>query len=176
VKLIVLLRGINIGQRNRIAMPALREVLEDAGFGEARTYLQSGNVVLSKRVSAQKIRKLIEKEFGLDVAVVTRTRDELAAVVRKNPLAKVAKNPKRYQVSFLDRRLSKDAAAKLESLRDTREQLVIQGREVYAWHPAGVARSKLWAALAGKGLGVTATSRNWTTVEALLALADEDRG
>ena len=47
---------------------------------------------------------------------------------------------------------------------------------LYAWHPAGVARSKLWAALAGSGLGVTATSRNWTTVTNLLALADEDPG
>jgi uncharacterized protein (DUF1697 family) len=49
--------------------------------------------------------------------------------------------------------------------------VVVSGREVYAWHPQTVARSKLWAKLAGKTLGVTATSRNWTTVEALLELA-----
>jgi uncharacterized protein (DUF1697 family) len=176
VKLIVLLRGINIGPRNRIAMPALREALEAAGWGEARTYLQSGNVVLSMRVSAEKIRELIRSEFGLEVAVVTRTRDELARVVARNPLARVAKDPKRYQVSFLDRALSKNVVAKLESLRADGEALAVEGREVYAWHPAGAARSKLWAALAGKGLGVTATSRNWTTVEALLGLADEDPG
>jgi uncharacterized protein (DUF1697 family) len=174
--LIVLLRGINLGSHNRIAMPALRDALEAAGFGEARTYVQSGNVVLRKQVSAKKIRELISTEFGLDVDVVTRSRDELAAVVKRNPLKKVAKDPKRYQVSFLDSALSKDAVAKLESLRADGERLAVHGREVYAWHPAGVARSKLWAALAGKGLGVTATSRNWTTVEALLALADENPG
>jgi uncharacterized protein (DUF1697 family) len=155
-------------------MPALRDALEAAGAGEARTYLQSGNVVLSKRASAKKIRELIASEFGLDVDVVTRTRDELAAVVARNPLAKVAKDPKRYQVSFLDSALSRDAVAKLESLRANGEALAVEGRELYAWHPAGVARSKLWAALAGKSLGVTATSRNWSTVQALLALADED--
>ena len=54
--------------------------------------------------------------------------------------------------------------------------MVVSGREVYAWHPQDVARSKLWAKLAGQGLGVTATSRNWTTVEALLELADRPLG
>ena len=157
-------------------MPALRAALEAAGLGEARTYLQSGNVVLAKRASAARIREVIRDEFGLEVEVVTRTRDELARVAERNPLARVAKDPKRYQVSFLDRALSKETVAKLESLRANGEALVVDEKEVYAWHPAGVARSKLWAALAGKGLGVTATSRNWTTVQALLALADETAG
>ena len=61
----------------------------------------------------------------------------------------------------------------LEALAAPSEEFVTSGREVYAWHPDGVARSKLWAKLAGKDLGVTATSRNWTTVEALLELAGE---
>jgi uncharacterized protein (DUF1697 family) len=51
------------------------------------------------------------------------------------------------------------------------EELVFSGREIYAWHPKGVARSKLWAALAGRGLGVPATARNWTTVTKLLELS-----
>jgi len=161
-------------------MPALREALEAAGHERVRTYVQSGNVVLSSRRSATRVadevRALLVREFGVDVEVVVRTRDELAAVVAGNPLAKVATDPKRYQVSFLDRPLAKEMVAKLETVRDARERLVVDGREVYAWHPAGVARSKLWSALAGSGLGVTATSRNWTTVTSLLALADEDPG
>jgi uncharacterized protein (DUF1697 family) len=60
----------------------------------------------------------------------------------------------------------------LEQSAAADERVVVSGREVYAWHPKTVARSKLWAKLAGQGLGVTATSRNWTTVEALLELAD----
>jgi uncharacterized protein (DUF1697 family) len=58
---------------------------------------------------------------------------------------------------------------------DDSEQVVAIGREIYAWHPKTVARSKLWAKLAGKGLGVTATARNWATVEALLELANDSR-
>ena len=54
--------------------------------------------------------------------------------------------------------------------------MVARGREIYAWHPDGVARSKLWNELAGKGLGVTATARNWTTVTTLLDMASESSG
>ena len=65
------------------------------------------------------------------------------------------------------------SCAKLEALAVGDERFTAIGREFYTWHPDGVARSKLWAALAGKGLGVTATARNWTTVTTLLEMADE---
>jgi uncharacterized protein (DUF1697 family) len=96
---VVLLRGINLGSRNRIAMPALRTALEDAGFDDVRTYLQSGNVVLSSSAKAadvaRKVERVIAKDFGLEIAVVTRTRAQLAKVLEHNPLRRVAKNPKR---------------------------------------------------------------------------------
>jgi uncharacterized protein (DUF1697 family) len=174
---IVLLRGINIGPRNRIAMPKLREALEEAGFDDVGTYVQSGNVVLSSTASATKVARECERaiadRFGFDVDVVVRTRAQLAAVVKRNPLGKVAKEPKRYQVSFLSAKLDAATVQKLEELAVPPEQLVAHGRELYAWHPRGVARSKLWAKLAGRGLGVTATARNWTTVTKLLELAGE---
>jgi uncharacterized protein (DUF1697 family) len=156
-------------------MPAFREALAEAGFGDVETYVQSGNAVVSSRASAdavaRKVKRLIADRFGLDVAVVVRTRAELAAVVRRNPLGDVAKDPKRYQVSFLSAKPDRETIHKLEALAANGERLVASGRELYAWHPKGVARSKLWAALAGRGLGVTATARNWTTVTKLLELA-----
>lgn len=174
---IVLLRGINLGPRNRISMPALREALGEAGFADVRTYVQSGNVVLSAatrpQATARKVERLIAEQFGLEIAVVVRTKAELARVVKKNPLRQVAKDPKRYQVSFVDRKLDAQTVRKLEAAVGEGEALVVDGHEVYAWHGAGVARSKLWAVLAGRGLGITATARNWTTVETLLAMAEE---
>jgi uncharacterized protein (DUF1697 family) len=170
-----LLRGINIGPRNRIAMPALRETLEEAGFGDVQTYVQSGNVVLTSRAKPETVRRkveqVIQESFGLEIPVVVRTRAELAAIVRRNPLKQVAREPKRYQVSFLERKLPAEKVRALEAVAAPGEQVVAHGREVYAWHPSGVARSKLWSKLAGKDLGVTGTSRNWTTVEALCELA-----
>ena len=157
-------------------MQKLRPVLEDAGFDDVRTYLQSGNVVLSSKAAPVKVarecERLIADAFGLNIAVVVRTRAELAGVVKRNPLAKVAEDPKRYQVSFLERKPSAALVRKLEEVAVAAERVVAVGREIYAWHPEGVARSKLWAQLAGKGLGVTATARNWTTVTKLLELAD----
>jgi uncharacterized protein (DUF1697 family) len=173
---IVLLRGINVGSHNRVAMPELRELLAEAGFDDVRTYVQSGNVVLTSGQRpdrlARRCERLIAERFGLEVAVVARTRDELAAVVERDPLGDVATNPKRYQVSFLDAELDAGTVRKLEQARAEPERLAVIGREVYAWHPEGAARSRLWTLLAGKGLGVTATSRNWTTVTKLLEVAD----
>ncbi len=123
---------------------------------------------------ARRIEGLIAEHFGFEVPVVVRTRDELAAVVALNPLGDVAENPKRYQVTFLESELPAEAATRLESLRVEPERLVIAGRELYTWHPEGIARSKLWARTADKSLGVVATARNWTTVTTLLAMADEE--
>jgi uncharacterized protein (DUF1697 family) len=174
---VALLRGINLGPRNRIAMPELREALEDAGFEDVRTHLQSGNVVLESTAKpetvARKCEKVIKERFGLEIPVVVRTRAELAKVVKRNPLGKVATDPKRYQVSFLSNKLPAKVLRDLEEVAAESEQVVAIGREVYAWHPKTIARSKLWTKLAGKGLGVTATARNWATVEALLVLAED---
>lgn len=174
---ILLLRGINLAGHNRIAMPALRDALTAAGFGDVRTYLQSGNVVLSSSAKAddvvRKVKRLIAKEFGLDIAVVGRTRAQLGKVVELNPLQKVAKNPKRYQVSFLEAKATRELMRRVEDAAVPPEQVIAVGREIYAWHPDGVGRSQLWALLGSQRLGVTATSRNWTTVTSLLTLAED---
>jgi uncharacterized protein (DUF1697 family) len=158
-------------------MPELRELLASVGFDDVRTYLQSGNVVLSSDASPEQVARECERQiagrFGLDIDVVARTRDQLAKVVRRNPLADVAVNPKRYQVSFLAARPDPEAVRKLAAVAVAPEQFVVIDREIYAWHPDGIGRSRLWALLAGRGLGVTATARNWSTVTNLLAIADE---
>jgi uncharacterized protein (DUF1697 family) len=174
---ILLLRGVNVGSHNRLAMPKLREALTNAGYGDVRTYLQSGNVVVSSRHEpadvAREVTQLIADHFGLDIAVVARTGAQLAEVVARNPLGKVATDPKRYQVSFLDTKPSAAVLRRIEEAAAPPERVVAIGREIYAWHPETIARSRLWTLLAGKQLGVTATARNWTTVTRLLALAQE---
>ena len=174
---ILLLRGINLAARNRIAMADLRGVLEDADFDDVRTYLQSGNVVVASKAKsddvARKTERLIAKHFGLDTAVVARSRAQVAKIVERNPLQKVAKNPKRYQVSFLASKPGRDVIERVEAAAEPHEQVVAIGREIYAWHPETIARSRLWTLLAGQKLGVIATARNWTTVTSLLELADD---
>jgi uncharacterized protein (DUF1697 family) len=172
---VVLLRGINVGPHNRVAMPALREALGAAGFGEVVTYVQSGNVALSSELApdglARECERVISERFGLEVAVVTRTGAQLARVVERDPLGDVVTDPKRYQVTFLARRPAAALVRELEALATPSERLVAHGRELYAWHPDGAARSKLWNRLASRDLGLTATARNWNTVTKLLELA-----
>jgi uncharacterized protein (DUF1697 family) len=176
VRQILLLRGVNVGGRNRVAMAELSRLLDGAGMEDVRTYLQSGNVVVSSEVPARELaaqcKRVLADGFGLDVEVIVRSRDELAAVVKRNPLGHVASDPKRYQVSFLAGELDAGTLRELEALATDAERLVAVGRELYAWHPDGVARSRLWARLAGRQLPTAATARNWTTVTKLLALAD----
>jgi len=173
---IALLRGINLGPNRRIAMAALREACAGAGFEDVRTYVQSGNVVLSSDAGPEQLEleleRLIRDQFGFEVDVIVRTRDQLAEVVKRNPLADVAVDSKRYQVNFLATELEPRRVDELSALALGRERLVALGRELYAWHPDGVARSRLSAKLAGTGLGVKATARNWSTVTTLLAIAD----
>jgi uncharacterized protein (DUF1697 family) len=177
VKHVVLLRGINLGPNRRVAMPELRELLAEAGFEDVRTYVQSGNIVLESKLSSSKVAErcaeLISERFGFDVPVMVRTRAELAKIVKQNPLGDVADDPKRYQVSFLSERPDPKIVKRLRELAVESEGFFAGGRELYAWHPEGVARSKLWNEIAGKRLGVSATSRNWTTVTTLLEMAEE---
>jgi uncharacterized protein (DUF1697 family) len=173
---VVLLRGINVGPNKRIAMPALRDLLSRAGFADVQTYVQSGNVVLPTGLAPDDLERecerLISEEFGFHVDVVTRSRDELAKVVERNPFADLVTDPKRYQVSFLSAQLEPHRVEALAAVASESERFAALGRELYAWHPDGAARSRLWAKLAGPGLGVKATARNWTTVTTLLAMAD----
>ena len=173
---IVLLRGINLASKRRVGMSDLRDLLESEGHEDVRTHLQSGNVVLSSPLSPRRLEtaleRLLRKRFGFDVRVLVRTRAELKKVVERDPLGDVATNGSRYLVSFLSKKLPAKIARELEGADIAPEQVVVDGREIYGWHPTGVQRSKLARLLGDERLGVTATTRNWNTVTKLLELAD----
>jgi uncharacterized protein (DUF1697 family) len=167
---IAFLRGVNVGGHKKVEMARLRAVLERLGQTDVRTYVQSGNVVFGgpTRSEAQ-LERAIEGEFGFPVPVVLRTRDELAAVVRANPLRAIATDPAKHIVVFCGAK----AVVGLDPGAFEPEQFVVRGREVHFWAPAGLARSELAKVLAAKPLGKKSTARNWRTVEKLLALADD---
>lgn len=176
---VLLLRGINVGTSNRVSMPELRKRLAAAGCGDAQTYLQSGNVVVSAGKSPAEMQALLERilndNFHADVPVLARTRDELAAVVSANPLMGIATDPKRYQVTFLSEALEPGQIEWINERVGPDEQFTALGRELYGWHPGGIHTSKLAAAMGARSaLGDRlATARNWTTVTTLLAMCDE---
>ena len=155
-------------------MGDLRELLEGHGYEDVRTHLQSGNVLLSSPLTPRKLEAKLEQQLaqglGIEVRVLVRTRAELAKVVRRDPLGKVATNPSRYLVSFLSERLPANVVRELEAAEIAPAQLVIDGRELYAWYPDGVQRAPLAKLLDDRRLGVLSTARNWNTVTKLLQL------
>ena len=174
---LALLRGINLASKRRVGMADLRRVLEEAGYEDVRTHLQSGNVLLSSPLSARKLETQLERQLGgalgFDVAVLVRTRAELAKVVAHDPLGAVASNPSRYVVGFLSKRLPAKVARELASADVAPEQVVVHGRELYSWHPDGLQRSQLSKLLDDRKLGVVSTARNWNTVVKLLELLEQ---
>jgi uncharacterized protein (DUF1697 family) len=174
---IALLRGVNLGPSRRVAMADLRSLATGLGYEDVATLLQSGNVVLTTRKRPATVKRELERaiasDLGFETEVFVRTRDELAKVIALDPLRAVAADPSRYVVSFLSGPPAAALRRELESLAAAPERIAFAGREIYTWHPNGLARSKLAAQLAKRGLGVGATARNWNTVTKLLALADK---
>jgi uncharacterized protein (DUF1697 family) len=177
VRVAALLRGINIGPHKRIAMPALRALVESLGHAGVETYLQSGNVVFTPAAGAPadlagQLEKAIADGTGLDVPVVVRTGEELAAVVDANPYA--VDDPTKVVVAFLGEAVEPGALG-LGDLADyLPDELTVRGRELYVSVPNGQARSKLMETLAKRRLPTTVTVRNWRTVAALAELTAGD--
>lgn len=173
---IALLRAVNIGSHNRVAMSDLRGLLEGMGFEDPRTVLQSGNLVFGSdgRASArleEDLHEAVRSRLGVDTDVLVRTPEEWAAVIEDNPFpAEAEDDPGHLLVVFL---AEPPVAARVRALHDA-----IQGREVvrpgdrhlYIHYPDGVGRSRLTAALIEKHLGTRGTARNWKTVLKLAAL------
>jgi uncharacterized protein (DUF1697 family) len=174
---VVFLRGINLGSKRRVGMKELRAVLQEAGYEDVRTLLQSGNVVLTSAVDPEQLERdlagTLGDAFGFEIPVLVRTRDELAGVIASDPFAGETDDPARYQVSFLSTGLRRDRAEQLEKAAAPPERVAVRGREIYAWHPDGVGRSDLAKLISERHLGAGVTARNWRTVTKLLELADE---
>jgi uncharacterized protein (DUF1697 family) len=170
-----LLRGINVGRNKRIGMADLRSLVEALGHESVKTHLQSGNVVFESpkrrdRALGDAIEQAIASELGMDVTVIVRRSDELAAVVEVGPYGGRTSDHKRIHVAFLSD-VPKAAAVKGFGIEEfAPDEMTIVGREAHLLYPDGYARTKLTNAVIEKRLGVRATTRNWRTVQALADL------
>ncbi len=172
-----LLRGINVGGKNRLAMADLVELFAAAGCADVRTYVQSGNVVfrasaaVAKRVPAA-IERAIEAELGLRVPVLLRGARELARVATANPFLTAGADTAALHVAFLADAPGKRGAA-LDPARSPGDSFELRGRELYLHLPNGVGRTKLTNAYLDAKLATTSTLRNWRTVLQLVEMTRE---
>ena len=169
-RFVALLRGVNVGGKNKLAMSELRTLVESLGYTDVRTFIQSGNVLFStdETVVAPDLQRSIEARFGLAIAVVLRSAAELELVVGADPFPEAERA--RVHVGFMTARPPAEAVAALDHARFLPEEFIVSGRELYLHLPSGMARTKLPAYL-GRALGVPTTLRNWNTVTKLLELA-----
>jgi len=165
----VLLRGVNLGRHNRIAMPDLRAVLEGVGCRDVQTYVQSGNAVVDHDGTTAALEQAVAAALagrGLPVPVMVRTAAELARVVEASPWTDL--DPRLFHVAFLAGDPDPAKVAAIDHERLLPERVVVGERVLYLDYALGAGRSK---GLDRLRVGVDATARNWRTVQALRDLA-----
>jgi len=175
---ICFLRGVNVGGNKLLKMAELKLLFDSLKLRDAKTYLQSGNVVFrsdetDRAVLTRRIEDGIRKKSGMEVKIILRTTDDLRKVIAANPIAPEDRNPSALVVAFLGGPISDTAKALLTSLKIPSEELHFGQQELYLYFTAGMADSKLSNALTEKKLGVNVTARNWNTVNALLKMGEE---
>lgn len=173
---VALLRGINVGGRNKLPMKELVALFEAAGCKAARSYIQSGNIVfdpgsLEATEVAGRVADDIASQFGFRSPVIIRSAKELAAIVSANPFGPADPEGKNLHVGFLACEASPEAIAALDPSRSPGDRFVVLGREIYLDCPNGLARTKLTNAYFDRQLATVTTVRNWRTVTKLLAMS-----
>ena len=171
---VALLRGINnAGKGTRVAMADLRALFEDLGFCDVSTLLNSGNVVFSAPATKRdnvlvRIEKALASKLQVTPPVTVLSADEVAAVVRDNPLARVATNPSRLLVVVPLFPSALDRLRPLGKERWSPEVFALGRRVAYLWCARGVAKSPLWTAV-DRALERSGTARNMATMTKIMA-------
>lgn len=164
---IALLRGINVGGKNRVPMPELEECFRGLGATEVRSYIQSGNVVFRRSTVPERaeVEAALNASFGLNLPVVIRTGEEMARVEADNPYPEAEAS--QLQVFFLGDLPEATKVAGLDPQRSPGDRYQVFGREIYAHCPNGFGRTKLGIDYFERKLGTMATARNWNSVRTL---------
>ncbi len=169
---VFLLRGINVGGKNKLPMKTLVRMCEELDCREVSTYIQSGNVVFTPPAKLAtlpaRLSERIESELGLTVPVILRSASELASLVDRNPFLAEGADPKTLHVAFLADEPSAEAARQLDPDRSPGDRYILSGSEIFSCCPRGLARTKLSNDYFDRTLATTSTGRNWRTVLALI--------
>ena len=169
---VALLRGVNVGGANKLAMSDLRKIFEDAGCSRVETIIQSGNVVFAAPAPllgdlAASVAAEIARRFGVATPVILRSGSEMRAILEGNPFLAAGADPAALHVMCLANSPSREQVAALSPDRSPPDAFVVRGKDIYLHLPNGVARSKLTNAYFDKALRTIGTARNWRTITRL---------
>ncbi|WP_299338866.1 DUF1697 domain-containing protein [uncultured Psychroserpens sp.] len=172
---IVLLRGINVGGHKKVPMAELRELLTKTGFESVKTYIQSGNVIfqsseLNNATIEQKVKGAIASQFGFEVPVMARTRDELEVIFNACPFSEVKKENSYFII--LSTIPEPELVDEVMQIEYDNEEFIIINDGLYLYASVGYGNSKFNMNMFEKKLNVKATSRNFKTMVKLLSLSE----
>lgn len=173
---IALLRGINVGGKNRLPMDELTRMFEDIGCNSVRTYIQSGNVVFVAKPSLSQpaqedLAATVSARVGTDIPMILRSVEELIQVAEANPFAGESQDPRKLHVGFLADQPTASRVSSLDPERSPPDEFVVYGKEIYMRLPNGMARTRFTTNYLERVLETRVTFRNWKTVLSLLTLA-----
>jgi uncharacterized protein (DUF1697 family) len=175
---VALLRGINVGGKNLIRMPALKECFEANGFEDVSTYIQSGNVIFSGAGSgagelASRIEAMLAASFDLPLRVVLRSRPQMRTVVKRAPDG-FGSDPDRYRydVIFLRPPLTATKALKSVSTNPGVDQVSPGTGVLYFSRLISKATQSRLNRIIGLPIYQDMTIRNWNTTSRLLDLLE----
>lgn len=167
---VLLLRGINVGGHRRVPMADLRRVLTNLALIDVQTYIQSGNAVFSSDRGEPELSPVIftalETEFGFPIALTLRTAAEWQTLSSPYPAGK------QTHVAFLSHTPEPERVAALQSQDFGPDLWTLTGRDLHLHYPNGTQAARLTHVLIERRLQVSATVRNWQTVNALTALLE----
>lgn len=175
-KYLALLRGINVSGHNMIKMDALKKMLENMGFQNVETYIQSGNVFFdSEEENAAgvgfKIKQEISKVFGYDVPVIMISKTDLELCFKNNPYLKEKEcDIKKLYVAFISKELTAAAINDLKISNFKPDEAAIDSNRIYIKYAIGAGKTNLDQKYIEKKLNVVSTIRNWNTVTKLLEI------
>jgi uncharacterized protein (DUF1697 family) len=176
---LALLRGINISCHNMIKMDVLISTLENIGFQNIRTYIQSGNVFLdSNEESPAKIAFIIKQEiykvFGFDVPIIVISKSDLEACFSNcNFLKETEIDTKKLYVAFVSKELKPENINDLKMSQFKPDEVQIDCTRIFIKYHIGAGKTRLDQKYIEKKLNLTATIRNWNTVTQLLKMYEE---
>lgn len=172
---VALLRGVNVGGHRKVPMADLRAAVEALPATDVRTYVQSGNVVLTsshrtERAIVAALETALAAAFGFEIAVMARSAADLRAVVAADPFGAAGGEPSHFHVLFLA--AEPKAGVVPDGVQHVGDESYVRiGREIYLSTPAGLGRSTLATLLTDRKLGVAVTGRNRRTVTTLASMA-----
>ncbi|SEO22793.1 Uncharacterized conserved protein, DUF1697 family [Flavobacterium sp. CF108] len=175
---LALLRGINVSGHNMIKMDALKTMLENIGFQNVRTYLQSGNVFVDSEEDAAKVGFMIKQEifkvFGYEVPAIVIAKKDLELCFANNLYLKEKDiDIKKLYIVFVAIALKKESIHDLKISQFKPDEATIDENRIYIKYAVGAGKTRLELKYIEKKLNVIGTMRNLNTVTNLLAMYNE---